>query len=50
MAKKMHYQEKAFFDLAPNVKGVKITRNVAQFPRHHVTYATAKFDVATFHD
>ena len=42
---KMHLQENTLFDL-----GVKITQNVvAQYPRHHVTYATAKFDVATSH-
>ena len=26
-----------------------VTRNVAQYPWHHVTYAPAKFDVATSH-
>ena len=25
--------------------GVKVTQNVAQLPLHHVTYATAKFEV-----
>ena len=39
---KMHLQENTLFDL-----GVKVTRNVAQYPRHHVTYAPAKFDIAT---
>ena len=39
-----HLQEKTFFDL-----GVKATQNVAQFPQHHVTYAPAKFNVATSH-
>ena len=28
-------------------KGVKVTQNVAQYPQLHVTYAPAKFDVAT---
>ena len=27
--------------------GVKVTQNVAQSPLHHVTYAPAKFEVAT---
>ena len=26
--------------------GVKVTRNVAQYPLHYVTYAQAKFEVA----
>ena len=28
--------------------GVKVTQNVAQYPQHHVTYAPAKFDIATY--
>ena len=28
--------------------GVKVIRNVAQYCLHHVTYAPAKFKVATF--
>ena len=28
-------------------RGVKITRNVTQYPLNHVTYAPAKFEVAT---
>ena len=44
----MHYQENTLFDIDPEVKGVKITLNAAQYPRHHVTYAPAKIDVATF--
>ena len=28
-------------------KVVKVTQNVAQYPQLHVTYAQAKFDVAT---
>ena len=48
MVKGMHYQENTF-ELDPKVKGVKVTQNVAQYPRHHVIYAPAKFDVATSH-
>ena len=39
----MHSKEITLFDLDPKVK---VTRNVAQYPQHHVTYAPAKFDVA----
>ena len=39
----MHLQEITSFDLDPKVK---VTRNIAKYPRHHVTYASAKFDVA----
>ena len=46
MVKEMHLQENTLFDLDPKVK---ITQNVAQYPRHHVTYAPAKFDIATSH-
>ena len=28
--------------------GVKVTRNVAQYPLYHVTYSATKFEVATF--
>ena len=27
--------------------GVKVTQNVAEYPLHHVTYSTTKFEVAT---
>ena len=27
--------------------GVKVTRNVSQYPLHHVTYSATKFEVAT---
>ena len=37
--KKIHYLT---FDL-----GVKVTRNVTQYPLHHVTYSPSKFEVAT---
>ena len=40
----MHLQEKALFDLD---LWAKVTRNVAQYPLHHVTYSAAKFEVAT---
>ena len=46
MVKEMHYQENTLFDLDPKAK---VTQNVAQYPRHHVTYAPAKFDIATSH-
>ena len=37
----MHLQENTLFDL-----GVKVTRNVTQYPLHHVIYASTKFEVA----
>ena len=36
---KMHLQEKYI--------GVKVRRNVAQCPQHHVTYAPTEFEVTT---
>ena len=41
--KKIHYLtfDLNVFDLWP-----KVTRNVAQYPLHHVTYAATKFEVA----
>ena len=39
--KEMHLQENALFDLE-----VEVTQNVAQYPLHHVTYVSAKFEVA----
>ena len=39
--KKIHYLT---FDLD---LGAKVTRNVAQYPLHHVTYSATKFEVAT---
>ena len=47
MVKEMHYQEKTLFDHDPKVKGVKVAQYIAQYPWLHVTYAPAKFDVAT---
>ena len=41
MIKEIYYQENTSFDLGPKVKGVMVTRNVAQYTRHHVTYAPA---------
>ena len=41
MVKEMYLQENTLFDLDPKVKGVKVTQNVAQYPRHYVTYALA---------
>ena len=43
---KMHLQENTLFD---HDLGVMVTQNVAQYPLHHVTYAPAKFDIATSH-
>ena len=43
---KMHLQENTLFDLG---LGLKVTQNFAQYPWHHVTYAPAKFDIATSH-
>ena len=36
----MHLQENTLFDL------VKVTRNVAKYPLHHVTYSATKFEAA----
>ena len=47
MVKEMHYQENTLFDLDPKVKWVKVTQNVALYPRLHVTYAQEKFIFAT---
>ena len=40
----MQLQENTLFGLD---LGIKVTRNVAQYPLHHVTYSAAKFEVAT---
>ena len=40
---KMHLQENTLFDLE-----AKDTLKVAQYPQHHVTYAPAKIDIATY--
>ena len=39
----MHLQENTLFDLAFGVK-VKVTRNVARYLLHHVTYSGTKFE------
>ena len=41
---KMHLQENTLFDLDFRVK---VTRNFAQSPQHHVTYAHTEFEVTT---
>ena len=43
---KMYLQGNTFFDLDLEIK---VTRNVTQYPRHHVTYAPEKFEIATSH-
>ena len=40
----MHLKENILFDLD---FGVWVTRNVAQYPLHHVTYPDTKFEVAS---
>ena len=41
-----HLQENSIFDLDLDL-GVKVTRNFAQYPLHHVTYSATKFKVAS---
>ena len=43
----MHLQENSIFDLDLGVIRVKVTRNVVQYPLHHMTYSSTKFEVAT---
>ena len=43
----MHLQESALCELDLEVK---VTQKVSQYPPHHVTYAPAKFEVATSND
>ena len=38
----MHFQENSIFDI-----DLVVTRNVAQYTLHHVTYSATKFEVAT---
>ena len=40
----MHFQENTLYDLD---LVVKVTQNVVQCPPNHMTYAPAKFEVAT---
>ena len=42
---KIRLQENVLFDLD---LGVKAIQNVAQYLRHRVSYAPAKFDIATY--
>ena len=42
----MHIQENTLFDFDLGLE-VKVTRNVAQYPLHQVTYSATKFEVAT---
>ena len=42
----MHLQEIYYLTLDLDL-GVKVTRNVTQYPLHHVIYASTKFEVAT---
>ena len=42
------YKKIHFLTFDPNLDlRVKVTKNVTQYPRHYVTYAQAKFEVAT---
>ena len=41
----MHFPENTLFD---HVIGVKVTQNIVRYPLHRVTYAPAKFEVATY--
>ena len=43
----MQLQESTLFELDLDFK---VVLNVAQYPPHHVTYAPAKFEVATSKD
>ena len=42
----MHLQENILYDLDLEVE-VKVTQNVCQYPPNHMTFAPAKFEVAT---
>ena len=42
----MHLQENTLYDL--DLVVVKVTQNVVQYPPNHMTYAPAKFEVASF--
>ena len=41
---KMHLQENTLFDID---LWVKVSRNVSQYPLHHVNYQTTKYEAAT---
>ena len=42
----MHLQEKTLYDL--NIVVVKVTQNAVQYSPIHMTYASSKFEVASF--
>ena len=42
----MHLQEIPYLTVDLDL-GAKVTQYIAQYPLHHVTYAAAKFEVAT---
>ena len=42
-----HLQENSLYMNFDHDLGVNVSQNVAQYPLHHVTYATTKFEVAT---
>ena len=44
LKEQIHLQENTVFD---HDIVVKVTRDVAKYPLHHVTYAPAKFEAAT---
>ena len=43
----MHLQENSKYLTFDFDVGVKVTRNVAQYPLYHVTYSAIKFEIAT---
>ena len=49
-----HLQENTLFDIWPWSQGqtfdhgVKVTRNVTQYPLHHVISASTRFEITTF--
>ena len=42
----MQLQENTLYDLDVDIRA-KVTRNVAQYPLHYVTYVPVKFEVNT---
>ena len=42
----IHLQENTLYDL--DLVVVKVTQNLVQYPLNHMTYAPAKFEVASF--
>ena len=49
MVKDIHYKKKHIIWPWTQGQRVKVTQNVAKYPRLHVTYAPAKVDIATSH-